>query len=61
MLNLQTKKKAVRESEAEKGSVLQPSRKKKKKRKKKSLLLFHWILIQEYIGNVSRLSQKFNN
>lgn len=34
MPNLQTKK-AVRESEAEKGSVLQPSGKKKKKRKEK--------------------------
>lgn len=34
MLNLQTKKKAVRESEAEKGSVLQPSRKEKKEKKR---------------------------
>lgn len=40
MLNLQTKKKAVRESEAEKGSVLQPSRKRKKiKRKGKEICL----------------------
>lgn len=56
MPNLQTKK-AVRESEAEKGSVLQPSGKKRKKERtrKKSALLFHWILIEEYIGNVSRL------
>lgn len=53
MLNLQTKKKAVRDSEAEKGSVLQPSRKKnhqnKRGKKKKSVLLFHCILIQKYI------------